>query len=183
MAPPLCWPCSACSGYVGGKLAGGTSPALYLAVSGAVLLALLLTHLLHEWGHFLGATLSASAYTLKPRPSPLFFDFDYEAGTARQYLWLSVGGLLGNLLALAVIALVLPLDTTIARSALAAGTALLAYVLVLELPISLGIAAGRPPMETLTGHFGQGAPLFLRATAAGLLVGALGSALILAAAP
>ena len=56
------------------------------------------------------------------------------------------------------------------RSLCAASIALLAYVLVIELPISRGIIAGRAPMEVLTTHFGQGKPLFRRAGIAGVTV-------------
>ena len=42
------------------------------------------------------------------------------------------------------------------------------FVLILELPVSIGVWRGGQPLAVLTAHFGQGGPLFLRAFAFGL---------------
>lgn len=154
--------------------AGASPPLLYLGCVVAMLLGGILSHLVHEWGHFIGVLLCRAHYTIKARPSPLFFDFDYAGASPRQYLWLSAGGPIGNVL-LIVILCFLPMDSAIVRSLCAASIALLAYVIVIELPISRGILAGRPPMDVLTTHFGQGKPLFRRAGIAGIatLIGSL----------
>ena len=160
--------------------AGGAPPLLYLGCLFAILLGGVLSHLVHEWGHFLGVLLCGASYTVKPRLSPLFFDFDYAGASPRQYLWLSAGGPIGNLL-LIVIVCFLPMDSAIVRSLCAASIALLAYVMVIELPISRGIIAGKPPMDVLTTHFGQGKPLFRRAGIAGIttLIGSLATLTLL----
>ena len=68
--------------------AGPGALALALACLGAVLFGVLLSHLFHEWGHYLGALLGGAPITLKPRPAPLFFDVDYERVTSREFLLL-----------------------------------------------------------------------------------------------
>jgi hypothetical protein len=164
----------------GWEQSGGAPPLLYLGCIIAMILGGVLSHLIHEWGHFLGTLLCGARYTVKAKPSPLFFDFDYEGANPRQYLWLSAGGPIGNLL-LILLVFTLPMDSAIVRSLCAASIALMAYVLVIELPISQGIIAGKAPMEVLTTHFGQGKPLFRRAGIAGItvLIGSLATLTLL----
>lgn len=133
---------------------------------------IVLSHLLHEWGHFTGAVLSRSAHTLKPKISPLFFDFDYLHNNARQYLWLSAGGPLGNLLLIASIVM-LPLQTLATQWLLATAIGQFVYVLVLEGPVTLSILRGGQPLDVLAKHFGQGKPLFRRSLWWGLAAGLL----------
>ena len=154
--------------------AGSAGAALYLAAAWAFLCGLALSHIIHEGGHFLGALAFRSALTTKPRIHPLFFDFDYLANRPQQFLALSLGGLLGNLvLMLFLLALPAGAHTLVLTSLLAAVIGQFVYVLVLELPVSLGVMAGREPLETLGSHFAQGGPLFLRATLAGVAAAVL----------
>lgn len=134
---------------------------------------IILSHLIHEWGHFLGAVLSRSTYTLKKKISPLFFDFDYVKNNPRQYLWMSVGGPLGNVLLISITLLLLPIENTGQQWLLATLLGKLVYVLVLEGPVSLGILVGKNPLEVLGKHFGQGTPLFQRSFLAGIITGLL----------
>lgn len=146
----------------------------YLAVGWAFLSGLALSHITHEWGHFAGALLTGSRFTIKPRIFPLFFDFDYVSNSSRQFLCMSLGGLVGNVLPLAVLAaLWVEPQTLVLTGVLAAVLGQLVFVLILELPVSLGTLAGREPLATLTAHFGQGGPLFLRATVAAVGAAAL----------
>ena len=75
----------------------------YAIAAWAFLCGLAFSHIIHEWCHYAGATLAKSTLSLKPRVHPLFFDFDLEANTSRQFLCLSVGGLIGNALLLALL--------------------------------------------------------------------------------
>ena len=154
------------------EMAGSRGPTLYLAAAWAFLCGLALSHIIHEWGHFLGALTFRSRLTIKPRVHPLFFDFDYLANRPAQFLALSLGGLLGNL-ALLLVLLGTGDHSLVFTSLLAAVIGQFAYVLVLELPVSLGVIAGRDPLEMLGTHFAQGRPLFLRATLAGIAAAVL----------
>lgn len=149
-------------------LATAAAPMLLVAVW-AVVSGLLLSHIIHEWGHFLGASLAGSTLTLKPRVSPLFFDFDYAANARWQFVCLSLGGLLGNIILLFLVLEWLAPGTTLQTYLLAAVVGQFVFVLVLELPVPLAVlVGGREPLAALTAHFGQGAPLFLRALLMGL---------------
>jgi len=144
-----------------------------LVIALSIATGVVLSHVIHEWGHFLGAVLSRSAYTLKKKISPLFFDFDYVKNDPRQYLWMSVGGPLGNVLLISITLWLLPIETLAQQWLLATMMGQLVYVLVLEGPVSLGILAGKNPLEVLAKHFGQGKPLFQRSLLAGIASGLL----------
>lgn len=152
----------------GQEATGLAGPVKYLAAAWAFLSGMALSHIIHEWGHFAGALFTGSRFTVKPKIFPLFFDFDYVSNSSRQFLCMSLGGLAGNVLLLIILALWIVPQTLVLTSVLAAVLGQLVYVLILELPISLGILAGREPLATLTDHFNQGGPLFLRATIAGV---------------
>ena len=153
--------------------AGNQGFLIYLAALGAFLSGLALSHIVHEWGHFMGAIITGSRLTIKPKIFPLFFDFDYAANRPGQFLVMSLGGLLGNFLLLLVLVFYIAPTTLVLTTCLAAVAGQLLYVLILELPVSLGTLAGREPLAALEAHFGQGGPLFLRATLMGLGAAAL----------
>lgn len=150
-----------------------TGASRYLAAAWAFACGFALSHIIHEWGHFLGAVTSRSALTIKPRIHPLFFDFDYPANRQQQFLSLSIGGLLGNIALLVALLLMNTQHSLVLTALLAAVTGQLVYVLILELPVSLGVLAGQKPLEVLAAHFGQGRPLFVRATAGGAVAAAV----------
>ena len=151
----------------------GTGPGAYLLVAWGFLTGLALSHIVHEWCHFLGATVAHSAFTLKPRVHPLFFDYDFAKNTRPQFLCLSIGGLLGNVLLLSLALLFAGSQSAVMTAFLAAVAGQLVFVLMLELPVSIGVMAGGDPLRTLEQHFGQGGPLFLRAGIGGLATAAL----------
>jgi hypothetical protein len=150
-----------------------TGAALYLAVAWAFLTGLGLSHIVHEWCHFLGAVSARSALTLKPRVHPLFFDFEFAKNTPRQFLCLGIGGLLGNVLLLSIALVFAGPQSPVMTSFLAAVAGQFVFVLMLELPVSLGVIAGRDPLRAMEQHFGQGGPLFLRAAIGGVATAAL----------
>jgi hypothetical protein len=153
--------------------AGSAGVSLYLAGSLAFLIGLALSHILHEWGHFLGAVLGGARLTTRRRIAPLFFDFDFPLNTPRQFLLMSLGGLSGNLLLLLFLSLCIETPGLVLTAMRAAVLGQLVFVVILELPVSLRVLAGQAPLAALTEHFSQGAPLFLRSLLAGTAVAAL----------
>jgi len=149
------------------------SSPFFIVIPLSIATGIVLSHVIHEWGHFLGAVISRSTYSLKKKISPLFFDFDYVKNNPRQYLCMSVGGPLGNVLLISITLLWVPTQSTSEQWLLATMMGQLAYVLVLEGPVSLGILAGKNPLEVLGQHFGQGSPLFQRSFLAGIITALL----------
>ena len=146
---------------------------LFAAAAGAFVSGLGLSHIVHEWGHYLGAVGARSAVDIKARIAPLFFDFDFSKNSSAQFLSMSLCGLAGNVLLLAVAAWWAAPPGLVAISLLAAVLGQFVFVLILELPVSVSVLRGGDPWEALGSHFGQGASLFLGALIAGLAVAAL----------
>lgn len=142
-----------------------------MAIAVSIGAGIALSHILHEWGHFLGAFGSGARYRLKSNISPLFFDFDYAKNTPRHYLCMSVGGPLGNVFAIGMALLLLPMTSLAQHWLLATLLGQFVYVLVLEGPVSIGIMRGGNPMDVLSQHFGQGKPLFQRSLLIGVVCG------------
>ncbi|MEM8659563.1 MAG: hypothetical protein AAGF35_01650 [Pseudomonadota bacterium] len=147
-----------------------------LGILWCVIVALALSHIVHEWFHFLGALVGRASVTIKQRVHPLFFDFDFPSNNHSQFLWLSFGGLLGNILLIAYFALTHFQSEIVANSLLAAALGQFVFVLILELPVSLRVIAGQGPLTALTEHFSQGAPLFLRALLFGVMTASIAAA-------
>ncbi|WP_116368306.1 hypothetical protein [Parahaliea mediterranea] len=156
----------------GWALATGAGAATVLAVLAGLLAGFFMSHICHEWGHFLGARLAGATTTIKVQPAPLFFDFDYAGSTARQALALSAGGPLGNVLIIVFTLYSLPIVSPGRAALLASMVGSLVFVLFLELPVSGRIRRGEAPMDAMIGHFGQGEPLFRRCKRLGVAAGA-----------
>lgn len=139
----------------------------YAVAGWSFLCGLGFSHIIHEWCHYAGARLAKSSLALKPQVHPLFFDFDLQANTSRQFLCLSLGGLMGNLLLLALLIPYAAPGSIVSTGLLAAVLGQLVFVLMLELPVSVEVITGKEPLAALTAHFGQGGPLFLRAVLGG----------------
>jgi hypothetical protein len=144
-----------------------------MAAAWAVVCGLGLSHIIHEWCHYAGARLASSVHTLKPQVHPLFFDFDLEANSSRQFLCLSLGGLVGNVLLLAVLMSFPATGSIVMTGLLASVVGQFVFVLMLELPISVEVVAGKEPLAAITDHFKQGGPLFLRAGLGGVAAAVL----------
>jgi hypothetical protein len=145
----------------------------FVTAAWAVLCGLGLSHIIHEWCHYAGAVIAGATVTVKARVHPLFFDFEFPENTRQQFLCLSLGGLVGNFLLLALVVFYPAANSIALTGLLAAILGQLVFVLMLELPVSLEVMRGKDPLEALTEHFGQGGPLFLRAAGGGIATGVL----------
>lgn len=86
----------------------------------AVILTVLASYEVHEWGHLSGALLTGSKVHAPNRMIHQFlFHFDGSANDRRQFVGMSIGGLAASVLALIVLLLVLPLATWTAKIILA----------------------------------------------------------------
>lgn len=145
----------------------------YATAVWAFLCGLVFSHIIHEWCHYAGARIAKSTLVLKPDIHPIFFEFDLETNTSRQFLCLSLAGLLGNFLLLAVLITCAAPGSIVYLGLLAAVLGQLVFVLMVELPVSIEVITGKNPLTVLTAHFGQGGPLFFRAALGGVGTAAL----------
>lgn len=84
-----------------------------------VVLTVLASYEVHEWGHLGGALLTGSTVHAPDRLIHQFlFHFDGKRNDRRQFVGMSIGGLAASLVALAILLLALPLHTVAAKVAL-----------------------------------------------------------------
>ena len=143
----------------------------FFAALSSVAAGIVMSHIFHEWGHFFGACLSHAKTTIKEKPAPLFFDFDYLTNTPKQYLWLSAGGPLGTSLIILLSLIFLPSSSTAEQWLLATLVGNLAFVLSLESGVSVGIYKGGQPLEVISNHFSDKDALFKRSMTLGVIAG------------
>jgi len=154
------------------------STALPLAYILSVITALVVGHYLsgqfHEWGHFVGARVASSHAPMVPKPIEEFvFGFNMEKNTAKQFLFMSFGGPIGNFLLVFLVLLLIPLDN-LGRAALFAmvlGKAI--GVVVFEGPIIYRTIKGGQPKQELDRQLENGS------LAKGQFYGYIATALIL----
>ena len=118
-------------------LTSGIALALVVSVAAAYIAGTVLSAIIHEYGHYAGTVLSGAPHKVLRKPARYFFmfNFDMKAGTTRQALWLSWGGVLGSWLLVAALFLLLPMDgwASAALVATALGNAVNASVF--EVPV------------------------------------------------
>lgn len=94
-------------------VASGWPLAAGVSVAAAVVAGVVLSSIVHEWSHFAGAWLSGSRLKVAEKPVRLFFmfNFDMQANSVRQALWMSWGGVLGSWLVVLLAFLMVPMDS------------------------------------------------------------------------
>jgi hypothetical protein len=102
------------------EFAASNTFAAVLCSAFAVVLTVLVSYELHEWGHLGGALLTGSTVHAPSRLVHQFlFHFDGQRNDRRQFVGMSIGGLAASVVAFAILLLVLPLSTWTARIILA----------------------------------------------------------------
>lgn len=150
-------------------LVTGLSVATGVAVVAAVVAGMVLSHLAHEWSHFLGARWSGAASPVKAEPAFLMFDYDYENNTPRQFLYTSVGGSVGNWALVLLVALLIPIDSAGRAMLLATTVGMATFVATLEWPAIAHFRKNGDAMAALAEAFGKPG-VFKRATWVGVVV-------------
>jgi len=129
-----------------------------LSVIAGLVVAAYLSGIFHEWGHFLGARLSKSRSPIVQKPKGVFmFGFNMQQNTSDQFLWMSIGGTMGNLFLVALIYALIPIDSLGRAALLAMAMGKLVTVIVFEAPIILGTIKGGQPQVELDKQLDSGA--------------------------
>lgn len=122
---------------------GASGAAAWVLTTTAGLLTVVVAFLLHEWGHLLGSLATGSrVFYPNTFTTPLLFHFDSATNDRRQFLWMSYGGYLASLVALAAILLFVPLDAWSGRVAIVLTAIGLAVTFVAEVPTTLRVLRG-----------------------------------------
>jgi hypothetical protein len=104
----------------------------------------------HEWGHFAGARLGGGHSPTKPfKAFPQVFDFDYKNNSAKSFLWMSIGGSLGNWGMVLFLALALPLGTLGPDALVAGAVGFSVFTAFVEFPVIKNARAGMNGFDAL----------------------------------
>lgn len=118
--------------------------AIAVAIVAGVMVTLV-SFLLHEWGHWLGAVASGSPVSRPPGVlSPFLFHFDTQRSTRKQFLWMSMGGYAASALALAAIATWADFSRLSGLVAFGLASLGVLVTLVLEVPTTVRVLRGAP---------------------------------------
>ncbi len=149
-----------------------------VVVANALIAALVVTSVLHEWGHFAGARLSGAVSPVLEKPVKYFFmfDFKFDENDSRQFVWMSWGGILTPWLVVVLVLLLVPLDTVGRVVLLAAFVARAAQVSLFEVPVTLRALRGGDPRAELGKELKAG---FGRSRSLGNMIGVAVGALVL----
>jgi len=117
----------------------------------AIITATIVNGVLHEWGHLAGARLSgAVSPALEKRVKYFFmFDFKFDENDARQFLWMSWGGILMPWALVLCVLLLVPIDSFGRIVLLAAFVTRAIQVALFEVPVALRTAQGGDPRGEL----------------------------------
>lgn len=129
-----------------------------LSIVAALIVGTYLSSIFHEWGHFIGARISKSRSPMVRKPKGIFiFGFDMKNNTPNQFLWMSIGGPLGNLTLISLVYFLIPFDNFGRTALFALVVGKLVAVIVFEGPIILRAFLGGNPQEELDKQLGNGA--------------------------
>lgn len=118
-----------------GPLAGAHLAVVILCSIVAVVITSLVTYLGHEWGHLTGAVAAGSVvYAPTKLFDPFLFHFDSSKNSGRQFVAMSVGGLIASLVGLVAAIALLPLALWAAKAVVALVVIGVVTTLVREVP-------------------------------------------------
>jgi len=126
----------------------------------------------HEWGHFAGARLGGGHSPTKPiKAFPQVFDFDYAGNSAKSFLWMSIGGSIGNWGVALLFAIALPLGTLGPDALVSGAVAFSVFTAFVEFPVIRNARAGMSGLQALSKIPKDFATRYIpHAVAAGLLI-------------
>jgi len=122
------------------------------AVANALVAGFVIASTIHEWGHFAGARLSGAVSPVLEEPKQHFFMFDFalDQNDARQFLWMSWGGILAPWVAVLLVAVAVPASLLSGAVLIATLVSKAVAVAVFEVPIALATERGGEPGAELT---------------------------------
>ncbi len=135
-----------------GERAALTGSGAWLIACGvaSVLTGVVVTTLIHEWGHLLGATLAGGAFRIPARPGLFTYDWDFANNSVSQFMVMSLGGNLGGLLGIGLLWWLVPADWALRSLVLAGALSGVAFGAAIEWPVLLRTARSGEPFAELS---------------------------------
>jgi hypothetical protein len=128
----------------------GLSVANALCVVLAVVTGALITTLVHEWAHLLGARLAGAAYRIPGKYGLFVYDFDFEKNNLRQFNAMSLAGQAGSWVTVFAFWSVLPMDTPGRVMLVGGAVASAIFAGLVELPVLKRVQSSGNPLAELS---------------------------------
>lgn len=106
-----------------------------LCVVTAVVAGIVITTLVHEWFHYLGARFAKAVIRIPKRQGLFVYRWDFDSNSTDQFLIMSIAGSVGGALAVILLWSVVPADTLARAVLLSAAVASFIYSALIEWPV------------------------------------------------
>ena len=128
----------------------GLGIASLLGVVTGALAGVVVSNIIHEWFHLLGAVFTNARYTVPDKLGLFLYDWDFAQNNTRQFLVMSFAGTVGGILAVVLLFNAVPADT-LGRAALLAGAAAsFVFAAFIEWPVIRRTRRTGKPLQELS---------------------------------
>jgi hypothetical protein len=126
----------------------GLAIASVLSVGTALVAGVVLSTMIHEWGHLAGARAAKARYTIPDTLGLFVFNYDFRSNSVPQFLTMSYGGQLGGAAAIVLIWLCIPFDTAGRAMLFSASVGAFVFAAMIEWPVLARTrVSGNPAQE------------------------------------
>lgn len=148
----------------------GLTFAAVLGVVTGLVAGVVMTSVIHETFHLLGAQVSGAAYRVPEKLGIFMYDWQFDKNSVGQFFVMSWAGSVGGALSVLLLWNGIPQDTAGRASLIAGAVAAFVYAAIIEWPVLLRTRRSREPLAELSKI---DETLLLRALYGGLAAGAL----------
>jgi len=120
-----------------------------LSVGTALVAGVVLSTMIHEWGHLAGARFAKARYSIPDSLGLFVFNYDFRSNSVSQFLSMSYGGQIGGALAIVLIWLSIPFDTAGRAMLFSASIGAFVFAAMIEWPVLAGTRKGGNPAQEL----------------------------------
>ena len=120
-----------------------------LSVGAALVAGVVVSTLIHEWFHFIGAISAGASYSIPSKLGLFVFDYDFEKNSLNQFFSMSVGGQIGGLLAVILLFIFLPMDNSGRIMLVSAAIGSAVFAGFIEWPVIMRARISREPQQEL----------------------------------
>ncbi len=129
-----------------------------VALGNALVAATVLASIFHEWGHFAGARASGASSPVLSKPARFYFmfNFDMQNNSVEQFVWMSFGGMLANVVLVIAALMLVPISTFAGALFVAVLIAKAVNVWVFEFPVVMRTRESEDPQAELDAQLAGG---------------------------
>lgn len=146
----------------------GLAFASVLGVITGLIAGVVMTSVIHEAFHLLGARVSGGVYRIPPKVGIFLYDWQFERNSVQQFFVMSVAGSVGGAISVLLLWNSVPADTLGRATLRGAAVAAFVYAAIIEWPVLWRTRRTREPLAELSKINEQ---VLLNALYGGLLVG------------